>query len=74
MSDAMSFAEVENQSAELLPARTVLSVMSAESVNTSPTGGQTLDYAKGDQNLYGTWWYAWTGVLGLPHGDKTPPS
>lgn len=71
--DAMSFAELENQSAELLPARTVLSVMSAGTVNNSPTG-QTVDYAKGDQNLYGTWWYAWTGVLGLPHGDKTPPS
>jgi hypothetical protein len=73
MSDAMSFAELENQSAELLPARTVLSVMSAETVNNLPTG-QTPDYPKGDQNLYGTWWYAWTGVLGLPHGDKTPPS
>jgi len=52
MSDAMSFAELDNQSAELLPARTVLSVMPASSGNNSPTG-QTLDYAKGDQNLYG---------------------
>jgi hypothetical protein len=73
MSDAMSFAELENQSAELLPARIVLSMMSAKTVSNFPTG-QTPDYAKGDQNLYGTWWYAWTGVLGLPHGDKTPPS
>jgi hypothetical protein len=73
MSDAMSFADLKNQSAELLPARTVLSMMSAGTVNNPPTG-QIPDYAKGDQNLYGTWWYAWTGVLGLPHGDKTPPS
>jgi len=33
MSDAMSFAQLEDQTAELLPARTVLSMMSASTMN-----------------------------------------
>lgn len=71
MPDAMSSAELESHSAELLPARTVLSLMSADTVNNSPTGNMP-GYTTDDPLMYGTWWYSWTQVLGLPHGGHNP--
>ncbi len=39
MSDTVSFAELEGQDAELLPARTVLSLFSAGDAGTGTNGG-----------------------------------
>ncbi len=39
MSDALSFAEIDGQHVELLPARTVLSLFSLGKGNTGGTGG-----------------------------------
>ncbi|HET9257064.1 MAG TPA: hypothetical protein VFO16_17955 [Pseudonocardiaceae bacterium] len=40
MSDAMSFAQFDDHTAELLPARTVLSVMPARTINNPAPIGQ----------------------------------
>jgi hypothetical protein len=59
MSDVMSFAQLEDQTAELLPARTVLSMMGTSTMNKpAPTGG--------DHPMYDTWMNALT-LLGVPH-------
>lgn len=59
MSDAMSFAQFEDQTVELLPARTVLSLMSAATLNNPvPIGG--------DHPMYDTWMNTFD-LLGLPH-------
>ncbi|HET9255250.1 MAG TPA: hypothetical protein VFO16_08620 [Pseudonocardiaceae bacterium] len=39
MSDALSFAEIDGQRVELLPARTVLSLYSAEGAGSNSGGG-----------------------------------
>jgi hypothetical protein len=65
MSDAMSFAQLEEQTAELLPARTVLSMMGASTMNNpAPIGNPT----GGGHPMYDTWMDALT-LLGVPHAQ-----
>lgn len=66
MSDAMSFARLEDQTAELLPARTVLSMMGASTMNNPAPIGQTGNPTGGDHPMYDTWMNALT-LLGVPH-------
>jgi hypothetical protein len=66
MSDAMSFTELGEQTAELLPARTVLSMMSANTTNNPAPIGQPSNPAGGDHPMYDTWMNALT-LLGVPH-------
>jgi hypothetical protein len=66
MSDAMSFAEIEDQTAELLPGRTVLSLMSASTMNNPAPVGQNSNPAGGDHPMYDTWMNA-LSLLGVPH-------
>jgi hypothetical protein len=66
MSDAMSFAQFEDQTAELLPARTVLSMMGASTMNNpAPVGNPT----GGDHPMYDTWMNTLT-LLGVPHSQS----
>jgi len=67
MSDAMSFAELEDQTTELLPARTVLSMMmGASRMNDPAPSGQASNPAGGDHPMYDTWMNTLT-LLGVPH-------
>lgn len=73
MSDAMSLAQFEAQTAELLPARTVLSMMSAGGLNSPAPGGQPGNPAGGDHPMYDAWMNALT-LLGVPHHQSSPSS
>jgi hypothetical protein len=66
MSDAMSFAQLEAQTAELLPARTVLSMMGASTMSNAAPIGQSNNPTGGDHPMYDTWMDALT-LLGVPH-------
>ncbi|PZS16035.1 MAG: hypothetical protein DLM60_16070 [Pseudonocardiales bacterium] len=69
MSDAMSFAQLEAQAAELLPARTVLSMMGASTMNNPAPIGQSSNPTGGDHPMYDTWMNALT-LLGVPHSQS----
>lgn len=69
MSDAMSFAQLEAQAAELLPARTVLSMMDASTMNNPAPIGQSSNPTGGDHPMYDTWMNALT-LLGVPHSQS----
>jgi hypothetical protein len=66
MSDAMSFAQFEDQTAELLPARTVLSMMGVSTMNNPAPTGQVSNPTGGDHPMYDTWMDALT-LLSVPH-------
>ena len=69
MSDAMSFAQLEDQTAELLPGRTVLSMMSASTMNNPAPVGQSSNPAGGDHPMYDAWMNA-LSLLGVPHSQS----
>jgi|GraSoiStandDraft_46_1057282.scaffolds.fasta_scaffold1181277_1 hypothetical protein len=69
MSDAMSFAQLEDQTAELLPGRTVLSMMSASTMNNPAPAGQSSNPAGGDHPMYDAWMNA-LSLLGVPHSQS----
>lgn len=73
MSDAMSFAQVEDHTAELLPARTVLSIMGARTMNSSVPSGQISNPTHGDHPMYDTWMYM-LDLMGVPHASHAAPS
>ena len=66
MSDAVSFAQFEDQTAELLPARTVLSTMGASTMNDPAPIGHISNPTGGDHPMYDTWMDALT-LMGVPH-------
>lgn len=70
MSEAMSFAQLEDQTVELLPARTVLSMMGASTMNNPAPIGQISNPTGGDHPMYDTWMNTLT-LLGVPHSQ--PP-
>ena len=69
MSDVVSFAQLEAQTAELLPARTVLSTMGASSTNNPAPTGQAGNPTGGDHPMYDAWMNALT-LLGVPHSQS----
>jgi hypothetical protein len=66
MSEAMSFAQLEDHAVELLPARTVLSMMGASAMNNPAPMGQISNPTGGDHPMYDTWMDALT-LMGVPH-------
>ena len=62
----MSLAQLDDQTAELLPARTVLSMMGASTMNDPAPIGQISTPTGGDHPMYDTWMDALT-LLGVPH-------
>jgi hypothetical protein len=66
MSDTMSFAQLEDQTVELLPARTVLSMMGVSMMNNPAPSGQVSNPTGGDHPMYDTWMDALT-LMGVPH-------
>ena len=66
MSDPMSFAQLEAHTAELLPARTLLSLLGASTTNNPAPIGQSSNPTGGDHPMYDTWMDALT-LLGVPH-------
>ncbi|MDT7597090.1 MAG: hypothetical protein QOJ06_2636 [Pseudonocardiales bacterium] len=69
MSDAMSFAQLEGQTPELLPARTVLSMMGASTMNDPAPIGHVSNPAGGEHPMYDAWMNALT-LLGVPHAQQ----
>jgi hypothetical protein len=69
MSDAMSFAQLEDQTAELLPARTVLSMMGASTMNDPAPIGHVSNPTGGDHPMYDAWMNALT-LMGVPHAQQ----
>jgi hypothetical protein len=70
MSEAMSFAQLEDQIVELLPARTVLSMMGASAMNNPASISQISKPTGGDHPMYDTWMDALT-LLGVPHHQSS---
>ena len=66
MSEAMSFAQVEDHTVELLPARTALSMMGASTMNNPAPIDQISNPTGGDHPMYDTWMDALT-LMGVPH-------
>ncbi|HYZ35149.1 MAG TPA: hypothetical protein VE673_00275 [Pseudonocardiaceae bacterium] len=66
MSNAMSFAQLEDQTAELLPARTVLSLIATSAMNNPAPSGQNSNPTGGEHPMYDAWMNALT-LLGVPH-------
>ena len=66
MPDAMSFAELEDQTTELLPDRTVLSMIGTSAMNDPGPSGQVSNPAGGAHPMYDAWMDA-LSVLGVPH-------
>lgn len=73
MSDAMSFTQLEDHTVELLPARTVLSIMGASTVNNPAPIGQISNPTHGDHPMYDTWMYM-LDLMGVPHASHAAPS
>ncbi|MGB6161619.1 MAG: hypothetical protein WCF33_03000 [Pseudonocardiaceae bacterium] len=70
MSEAMSFAQLEDQTVELLPARTVLSMMGASTMTNHAPISQISNPTGGDHPMYDTWMNALT-LLGVPHSQSS---
>ena len=71
MFEAMSLAQVHQHTAELLPARTVLSMMGASTGSGAAPVGHSGSPDGGDHPMYDAWMNALT-LLGVPHAQ--PPA
>ena len=69
MFDAISLVQLEDQTAELLPARTVLSMMSASTMHNPAPTGQSGNPTGGDHPMYAAWMNA-LSLLGVPHSQS----
>lgn len=69
MSDVMSFAEVHDQLVELLPARTVLSLLHAAQSGVIGVPGESGTRGASGAGLVD---YMWTGILGSNDQSSSP--
>ncbi|MBV8541179.1 MAG: hypothetical protein JO364_00140 [Pseudonocardiales bacterium] len=61
MSDAMSFAELAEQCVELLPARTVLSILRAGTAGDAGAAGEPGTHGAHGESIPGTTWWVLFG-------------